>query len=212
MRGGAMWTKICAALLLVTGIAVPTVIGIIQTDYDPMSQYLSELGAEGAPYADIMAYAGFLPSGILLALALLGLPARLPKVWAIWLGLCAIGLTSVSYIGAVIYPCDPGCPVEPDTVNQLAHNMAGLVGYLGSIAGLFLVHGGLNGKVSAVFSTATLGAAVIITLGLFAMATPEIDSLKGLSQRAADFTLFLWVALMSFASVKESAPGSAQPE
>ena len=67
------------ALLLLCGVALPTVLSAMWADYDAARSYLSELGAAGAPHAPIMNYGGFLPVGILWALAAAMLYLRSPK-------------------------------------------------------------------------------------------------------------------------------------
>ncbi len=198
-----MWTRIFAVILLLTGIGVPSVVGALQADYNPLAQYLSELGATGAPNAGVIKYAGFLPTGLALGGTLIGLYALLPKSSGTALGLAAIGLTSVSYIGAVFYPCDPGCPAE-GSASQLIHNLLGLIGYVGPIAGLFMLHRAIRSKVAPLFSNATVLTAILMTVGFVALSVPDLGEIRGATQRAADFSLFLWVALLAFRLPKQT--------
>lgn len=184
-------------MLLICGIGVPTGIGFMQTGYDPASQYLSELGATGAPYADIVNYAGFLPVGTFLLLCLVVLVRVLPRGAGTFFGLVAIAAVSVSYIGAVFYPCDPGCPAE-GSASQVMHNALGILGYLGPIIGLWLLAGQFRNKRPNWLSALTVLTAGAMTLGFVLLASPELAAYRGASQRLADFSLFLWVAMLIF--------------
>lgn len=188
-----MMARLCAALLLVSGIVLPTMVGLMQPGYTIAPQYLSELGATGAPNATLIKYAGFLPTALALAGCLIALHARLPRARLVTLGLIGIGTVCVSYLGAVIYPCDTGCPAG-GSFSQTMHNLLGIVGYLGSIVGLALVHQGIRASASPFVSGLTLGALVLSAGGFLLMAMPELAPLRGAMQRVADFSLFLWAA------------------
>ena len=153
---------------------------------------ISELGAAGARDARAVAWLWFLPTG----LALLGfcaalaavLPARADTAVAL------LSLMGVSYVGAAIFPCDPGAPLSGTTRNAI-HNLLGGLGYGGAGAGLIEIVRTLEdmagmGWVAAI--ARLLGPAVL--LGLFAMTFP--GPLRGAIQRAVEGALFAWMLLL----------------
>lgn len=90
----------------------PAIFGMQQPGYSHLRDYISELGANGAPYADWVNYFGFLPIGVLVLFVCFMLPAILPKN-RITIAACIFLLSlSIAYVGASIAPCDLGCPAE----------------------------------------------------------------------------------------------------
>lgn len=186
------------------GIVLPTALGFAWPDYDPVANYLSELGAVDAPHAMIMSFAGFLPAGLFWGLgAVLLLSGARSKL--LWVGVFLLLGTSISYIGAAFFPCDAGCPLEGSS-SQMMHNALGIIGYLTSPLGIALI--GIHGlrqrqSAAAIVSFATVAATLI---GFAMMANPEMDSARGAWQRLADFSLFLWLVAISALLRKPTAP------
>lgn len=178
-------------LLLICGIALPTVLGVLWTDYDPASSYLSELGATGAPYAAIMNYAGFLPVGVLWALAAILLYFRSPKSGLMLAGALLLLGNTVSYLGASAFHCDAGCPMEGSNAQSM-HNLLGVIGYLATPPALFCL-GIAFLKHNKPLALLTFLTAAACMGGFLLMAAPEADAIKGLAQRAVDFTQFVWM-------------------
>lgn len=180
-----------SACLLLCGIALPTVLGALWADYDPVSSYLSELGAAGAPHSAAMNYAGFLPVGVLWALAAILLYLRSPKSGLFLAGALLLLGNAVSYLGASAFPCDAGCPLE-GSQTQAMHNLLGVIGYLATPPALFCL-GIAFFKKNRLLSVLTFIAAAACLAGFLTMAAPEADAIKGLAQRSADFTQFVWM-------------------
>ena len=179
------------ALLLLCGIALPTILGVLWADYDPASSYLSELGAVGAPYADIMNYAGFLPVGIFWALATALLYLRSPKSGLVLAGALLLLGNAVSYLGAAAFHCDAGCPIEGSN-SQAMHNLLGALGYLMTPPALVCL-GVAFLKGAKPLALLTFLTAAACTVGFLTMASPEAGHIKGLAQRSVDFTQFVWM-------------------
>lgn len=185
-----------ASLILIIGIAVPSFLGYTWQDYNFTANYLSELGATGAPTAYQMNMLGFLPFSILWALALFILHRILPKGPMLTIGVLLLLGTSVSYAGAVVFPCDMGCPLE-GSENQLMHNALGIIGYLTAPPGL-LVLGIYFFKQDMRFSGILSFIAAILTLtGFLFLASPETVDLRGAWQRLADFSLMIWMFIIA---------------
>ncbi|WP_428407904.1 DUF998 domain-containing protein [Hyphococcus sp.] len=180
-----------SVLLILCGVLLPSALGILWAEYDPASSYLSELGASGAPHAAIMNYGGFLPVGILWALAATMLYARSPKNGLLLAGAFLLLGNSVSYLGASIFHCDAGCPME-GSGSQAMHNLLGVIGYLATPPALACI--GLaslsHNKLLASLSFLTAAACLI---GFVTMASPEAAHIRGLAQRSVDFTQFFWM-------------------
>ncbi len=105
-------------------------------DYSHLAQFISELGARGAPHERLVRYAGFLPAGVFVSLFAVAAFVALPRSVPATLGLLGIGVYALGYLAAAFFPCDPGCrPAEP-SLSQIIHNLVGLAGYV--IAPFFL--------------------------------------------------------------------------
>ncbi len=194
--------KLGAFVLLVSGIVLPEIVGYQTEGYSSQSNYLSELGAIDARFSHFVNYFGFLPVGLAVITLVFVLSKKLPHVSLVRAGLiCMLGV-AVGYLGAVVFPCDNGCP-STGGVDQGFHNVAGLFEIIGATTGLFLLYFGCRTEVRGRFPLATLAAAVVVTVGFLIMLIPEFGQVRGLTQRLADYTIFVW---FSYAVLKVSAP------
>ncbi|MEM8771531.1 MAG: DUF998 domain-containing protein [Pseudomonadota bacterium] len=186
-----------ATLLIAGGVILPQTLGMMQSDYHWTDQYLSELGASGASNAAIMNSFGFLPVGLLWLAAISILVLRLSGGVLMVLGGLLLAGTSVSYVGAFLFPCDAGCPLE-GSEKQLMHNLLGVVGYLTTPLGLVFVAIRFLSAKSTALALLTFAAAFLATIGFLMMASSVDAPLKGAWQRLADFTLFFWMFAVAF--------------
>ena len=99
----------------ITGPILITLIMIIlafyHENYNHLSQYISELGAQNAPNAYVMNI-GFLILGILLILFAIGLYNNLidkNSKFSIKIGSLLIIISGISFILLCFFPCDPDC-------------------------------------------------------------------------------------------------------
>lgn len=176
-------------------VAFSVALGALTPGYSHVSQFISELGASGAPYEWWARRLGFLPAGVLM-LAFCGLAfVALPRSKSMVLGLAGLGIFAAGYVVASQFPCDPGCrPAEP-SASQVIHNTLGGLGYL--LAPAFLL--ALSQAVRPWPGTAWLVnsgrvAAVLALVGLLTL-TPE-SPFVGLSQRLLEAAVLGWVALL----------------
>lgn len=182
-----------AALLGASWVLALTIIGgALSPGYEHASQFISELGAKGAPNAQAINYAGFLPAGILITsfafLAWLALPRSLPMS----LGMLGIALFALGYLVAAFYPCDAGCRPQEPSIEQTIHNFFGLAGYVTAPLTLFLLawsarkwpQGGALALLGALLGTSALAALVSLS--------PDF-AYVGAAQRALEASVLLWV-------------------
>ncbi|MCL2913253.1 DUF998 domain-containing protein [Shewanella corallii] len=170
--------------------------GLFYPDYSHISQYMSELGATGAPHAWLVNYLGFVPTEILLlvflAMALPVLPQSVPTR----LGIGLIGIYALLLIGASIFACDFECrPVEQASFAHGLHITLGTFAYLAGISGVLVT------SVSARqwpggFTLMMAGVAVaILAFGLLLNLNPDLPFV-GLMQRAMETLMYLWFMLL----------------
>ena len=116
---GAAWLL---AMVLIGGATFPS--------YDHVSQYISELGATGAPRGFEVSWFGFLPIGILICAFAIFAGLAAPRSVLAVLGFIGVFLFSIGYVGSAFFPCDFGCRPEEPSLSQVMHELVGLAGYL----------------------------------------------------------------------------------
>lgn len=190
-------------------MVLPTALGLAWPDYNPVANFLSELGATGAPHAALMSYAGFLPAGVLWAIGVLSL-LKGAQSKLLWLGALLLLGTSISYIGAAVFPCDAGCPMEGSS-SQMMHNALGIIGYLTSPLGLALIGVHFLRQTQLTASAISFAAALATFIGFAMLANPDMESARGAWQRLADFSLFIWLIAISVLLSKGESSGEGAP-
>lgn len=188
--------RITAIILLISGIAVPEALGLWDDTYSSTTHYLSELGALGTPTYTIANWVGFLPVGLAMLFLLAYLWHALPPTVLIRLGLFGMFGMVVGYIGAFFYPCDLGCPAD-GLGRQAIHNLSGVYAYLSALVGLPLLALGLRRTMPRAAGI-TLVTFLCVVIASYLMAAPDLQGFRGLSQRLADYSIFLWVAAVTF--------------
>jgi hypothetical protein len=175
------------------GFAFPFVFGAMDPAYDHARDFISELGASGAPNADLVSWYGFLPTGVVqIAFAALALRV-LPRSNLTVIGLLGIFFFAIGYVGAAFFPCDAGCRPDDPSFSQTMHNFTGLAGYLG--APLFmavLAVASLRWPGGAWLSVVAAAGAVASTFGLVGL-FDESSGLAGQSQRILEAGVLTWM-------------------
>ena len=187
IRTLAFWTAIIGASLL----AIMTVAGgAAWPGYSHVTQYISKLGATGAPNGRLVSLGGFLPIGVLLmTFAVLG--ALIPPRGVLrTLGFIGIFLFALGYFGAAFFPCDFGCRPQTPSPSQVMHRAFGLAGYV--LAPLALT-------ALAIASRKWPGQGWLFPLGLVCAVVAGVafvgmvDPLAGLFQRVLEASVMLWI-------------------
>lgn len=185
--------------LAAAGLAllVPLVFGVLTPGYDQIADYISELGAVDAPYAEFVNFLGFVPIGLLVATFLVGLRSMLPPGKQALLGLILLSGISVAYVGAALFPCDAGCP-SLGSAQQQVHNSLGVIEYIGAAAGLALLARGFQSDTAwRRLQTPTWLASLAVVAGFILMSNPDLAAMRGLAQRLAEVAIFGWIVLVS---------------
>jgi hypothetical membrane protein len=185
----AMFTGVLGALWL---LAMVIVGGATYPGYDHASQFISELGATGAPQGWTVSYAGFLPVGVLICAFAVFAWIAAPRSLLATLGFIGIFLFAIGYVGATFFRCDFECRPEDPSVSQMLHNTFGLIGYL--FAPLTLLLLGLAARKWPNGAGIAIIAFVAATVLLCAWLTLSPDSpYVGVSQRVLEASMLSWV-------------------
>ncbi len=191
-RLGSAPMRWVSLLLLLTGIVIPEITALFLTDYSPMTHYISELGQSGYATANPINFGAFLPTGLLCFALLFGAKNLLPSGRMLRGGLLICASVGVGYIIAALFPCLPGCPV-PGMGRQAIHNMGGLIEYAGGALGLGIVTLALYRANAQIRARRTLLALALFTTGIVLLSTPNLIAHKGVFQRLADYSFFIWL-------------------
>ena len=195
---------ILSVLLFLSGVLLPELIGFLSSDYNSMSNYLSELGAVGAEYSRIINYFGFLPTAFSALIITLLLQSKFSNTRLSRTGFLLVGIgIFIGYFGAFIFPCDFGCPSE-GSFSQNMHMILGLISYLITPVGLILLGIGLRKEPMIIHSLASFVATFIFLLGFFMMLNPSQIDLLGFWQRLADYTIFSLLIFLSLNLKKQT--------
>lgn len=188
-------TRIAGLLGIVSalmGFAFPIVFATMDPAYDPARNFISELGAVGAPNAAMVNAYGFLPTGVLMCAFAVFAWASLPRSWMAALGLSGIFFFALGYVGAAFFQCDAGCRPENPSFDHIMHSLFGAPGYF--LAPLFMgclaaaartwPGGGWLSLVAAAGMLATIGG-----LANFNFESPIV----GVAQRVLEAGVLVWV-------------------
>ncbi len=194
---GGVIGPILFTLLVIVG-------GVVYDGYSHVAQKISELGGEGAEYA-LLQNLNFLMIGVLV----LGFAWALARVLGPpYLGPALIGFFGLSSsIANGLLPCDVGC--QGETTIGLLHNITGLAGFIGAIAGMLILARRWQGDARWQSHVGfTRGAALVALAGLvWFVVTQALDaqSLAGIAQRIFAGALLLWIAVTAARVYRETS-------
>ena len=184
------------AILSVLSVVVLLVMGsMLKPEYSQVSNYISELSATGSAHANAFALAGFLPIAILLATFLFVAAPVIRLDGASRVGYWLLLSQPVAYIAAALAPCDPGCPMQGSTSQQI-HNLLGLMTYIAGGAGLFLMASCNTLGRAAKAGLIAGGLAWCLSFAL--MPEPALTEWRGLLQRISEIVFWLVVLFIAF--------------
>ncbi|WP_122465197.1 DUF998 domain-containing protein [Brevundimonas lutea] len=175
--------------------------------YDHARQYISELGATGAPTGGVVSQWGFVPNGLLVTVffimaAWILRRSALAVVACILLAMNGIGMT-----GAGVYPCDFECSRADPSPAAMLHDLFAVLGYLCAILGVLLLS--LWAAISRARWLAAIGfVALAANIVGFPAIVAEVE-LVGLYQRGMETTLGLFMLAFGWSLMNSLRPAAA---
>jgi hypothetical protein len=169
----------------------------LRTDYNHINQFISELAATGTSNADLMNYAGFIPSGLMVTAFGVSLLLLLPKSVLGRMGSVLISLFGVGVVLAGSFSCDVGCPPENGSIDNLIHNAVSGPAFLSAIIGIFLLSVKFRRLVfwKRIWVYSLISAIAATVFMILLIISLESPTGKGLWQRLLLATIFLWLAI-----------------
>ena len=162
--------------------------------YSHVSQFVSELGATGAPHGMLVRFGGFLPAGVSLSIFAVAAFRSLPRSGLTTFALWGLGVYAGGYVAAAFFPCDAGCRPAQPSLSQIIHNLTGMAGY--ALAPLFLFAFSWQARrwpSGAQLAAFGFIAAALCLIGLLTLS--PTSPYVGLSQRVIETSVLLWVVI-----------------
>jgi hypothetical membrane protein len=186
--------RVAGTLAAILAVLVSVIGGLITPGHSHTANYISELGARGAPYGEQVSVAGFLPIGLASLIALVA-SARLEANRRLQASVVWMLTVPIAYIVAAFARCGPGC--AGIDASQAAHNLAGVAEYLGGAialgtAGVALVRVGRG--VAGAVCWVLCG---IVLVCLYGIGLP-LSEYRGAAQRVAEIVLFGFILYLAW--------------
>src|SRR3954471_22684089 len=171
--------------------------------FDHFRNFISELGATGAPGAEIMNFVGFLPYGVLILAFALGLHRGIRPDTGGWLGPAVLGVYGLSYVALAVSPCDPGCQAATPSVHHRVHFLLSDLILLAAVVAPFTLYARMAKDPawrSLGVATLTLPGVAWLILELSGVGLPG-----ALRQRVWLLLLFIWIELLAMRLLRQGA-------
>jgi hypothetical protein len=188
--------------LAITGLLAPLVFilaalaaSTLHPGYDHLKNFISELGATGAPAAGIMNFGGFLVYGLLMMTFAWALHRGIRADSGGWLGPAVLGLYGLAYVGVALAPCDAGCQAAAPSLHHRLHLLLGELVLLTAVASPFTLYARMvNDPEWRSLGTLTLllpGSAWVV------LQASGLGIAGAIRQRLWLLLLFIWIELVA---------------
>jgi hypothetical membrane protein len=171
-------------------------LGFFTSDYNHITQYMSELGAVDAPNALMMNVLGFMVLGCLLILFSIALDQGISEGPAGRLGPLLVFISGLAMILVGFFPCDPGCK-NVSMIGLIHGNIAFIAQFALVGAPLFLL---FRLDEDDRWSRYVLFSFIVVIIGAMLGVLFRLNVLEewvGLMQRLSFGVLFVWVEVMA---------------
>ena len=191
--------KFIDRILSLCGIVAPVLLlcavliaGSLHTDYSHVSQAISELGAQGAPYNIILNFGGLVPSGILTFLFSLAMFRHIKGGLELYISCGLVALAGLGRLFAGIFPCDPGCLPILTSSGKLHAIFGGIALLTGSVAPLMMAVG-LRLQYSKVLFYLSLVLGIVTIIVFIVLASRLWMPYFGEIQRVLIISTYTWI-------------------
>ena len=182
----------------------------LRPGYSHISQFISELGATGSPNAQFMNFAGFIPTGLMIAMFGVSLYLLLSKHLLTRTGSVFITVFGLGIVVAGLFSCDIGCPREGSIENNIHDTVSGPIFLIGIIG--ILLHGisfRRQPSFRSIWFFSVVSALLAFTFMVALVNSFETYTTTGFWQRLLLATIFLWCGIVGMKLYKSSQDISA---
>ncbi len=186
---------ICGIIAPIIFIIIVMIASLLRPDYSHLINFVSELGAVGAPYA-IIQRINFVLTGILIVAFTFGLHRGIGDGKGSIIGPLLVAIFGLSAVMSGIFSTDI---IQPGSFSDIMHSMSSAIGSVAAIIAFFIISERLEKDILwrpyRTFSIVIAIVAIIVSVAgvgiLGAVGTP------GLGQRFFLAVLFLWIEVMA---------------
>jgi hypothetical protein len=197
--------------LAITGLLAPLVFFLaalaasaLHPGYDHLKNFVSELGATGAPAAGIMNFGGFLVYGLLMTAFAWAVHRGIRADPGGWLGPAVLALYGLAYVGLALAPCDAGCQAAAPSLHHRLHLLLGELILLTAVLSPFILYARMfKDPVWQSLATPTLvlpGSAWVV------LQASGLGVAGAIRQRLWLLLLFIWIELVALRLLRSGAP------
>jgi len=179
-----------------------SIMGFLRIGYNPLTQYISELGECGAPNSTIVSLM-FIFVGMLLAFFSISFYYGIKIEKKSWIGPVFLALFSIfDWIGSGIFPCDPGCAGK--TFSGQMHLIVSVIGmFFMTFCPIITWKYMKKDERWHNFDkfTQLIGIIIPVLIVIFIISV-NIGFLIGLTQRILYWTFSLWILVIALKLLK----------
>lgn len=172
-----------------------TLLGMLWAGYNPISTGMSEIGAVGSPFKDIMNYLGFSLLGLSIILFSIGLRAFFKRGWQITASYILFLLSGVFMFLVGFFPCDAQC-IDLTLAGRMHSIVSTIPAILMPLAIILSAHP-LSKHFGKRWGHASFYLGIVSMLSGPLMLSGVFDSYSGIIQRAGLGISLLWMAVLS---------------
>ncbi|MEE8323428.1 MAG: DUF998 domain-containing protein, partial [Candidatus Bathyarchaeia archaeon] len=185
----------CGIIAPIIFAIIVMIAGLLRPDYSHLINFVSELGAVGAPNA-IIQRINFVLVGILIVGFTFGLHRGIGDGKGSIIGPLLFAIFGLSAVVSGIFSTDP---IQPGSFSDIMHSMSSAIGSMAAIFGFFIISIRLEQDIlweryryfSIVIAFVAIVVSVVGTGLLSVLGAP------GLAQRLFMAVLFLWIEVMA---------------
>lgn len=169
----------------------------LRSDYNHVSQFISELGATDTSHAMLMNISGFLPFGLLMIGFGISLFSLMPRGISFRIGSFLIVIFGLGVTLAGLFSCDTGCP-DSGSIENSIHNQVSAVAFFSVILGTGVLSISFKShaawKPFWIYSFLTFVASAGFLAAM--INSFEASTHNGMWQRLLLLTLFVWFGVL----------------
>ncbi|HLD60470.1 MAG TPA: DUF998 domain-containing protein [Candidatus Bilamarchaeaceae archaeon] len=195
--------QMCGILGPMNFFLITLILGLKLSNYDLISQYISELGAVGSPVKDKMNFFGLMLSGLLLILFSIPFYARIGKNLSGKIGSLFLLFSGIGMIAIGHYPCDLDCN-NYSSIGEM-HELSTIFTFASAVVSLlFIAYSIKDDKHLKWLSIYSFLASVLTVIFIYLFNFAETDY-AGLFERIAAFIPLGFVAGLAWTLYNEKS-------
>ena len=186
---------ICGIIAPIIFIIILIIASLLRPDYSHLTNFVSELGAVGAPYA-IIQRINFVLTGILIVAFTFGLHRGIGDGKGSIIGPLLVAIFGLSAVMSGIFSTDT---IQPGSFSDIMHSMSSAIGSVAAIIAFFTISERLEKDILwKPYRSFSIVIAIVAIIGsVVGVGILGAIGIPGLGQRLFLAVLFLWIEVMA---------------